>query len=127
MYGMHPQQEINKKLSKQGNLTRAWLTKGYQSFRRVGPRQRRQLRVWAAKIRGGGILADIQNSAADGPGAGEMIEQGFSVPAPDGPGQLGQILVEGSEHFQHGIFVAQEHVTPHGRVRRRDAGEVAEP
>ena len=30
-----------------------------------------------------------------------------------------------AEHFQHGFLVVQEHVAPHRRIGRRDAGEIA--
>ena len=71
------------------------------------------------------ILADLDDAAADGAGAGEMLEQRLAVAAADRAGELRQILVEGAEHFQHGLLVGEEHVAPHGRVGSRDAGEVA--
>ena len=71
------------------------------------------------------ILADLDDAAADGAGAGEVLEQRFAVAAADRAGELRQILVEGAEHFQHGFLVVQEHVAPHRRVGRRDAGEIA--
>ena len=39
--------------------------------------------------------------------------------------ELRQVFVEGAEHFQHGVFVGEEHVAPHGRIGRGDAGEIA--
>jgi hypothetical protein len=35
------------------------------------------LRVRAAEVEGGRILADLDNAAADGAGAGKMLEQRF--------------------------------------------------
>ena len=75
-----------------------------------------------AEVRRCGILADLDNAAADGAGAGEMLEQRLAVAAADRPGQFGEVLVEGAEHLQHGLLVVEEHVAPHRRVRRRDQG-----
>ena len=80
----------------------------------------------AAEIRRGRILADIDDAFADGAGAGELLEQRIAVALADRLGQRRDILVETSEHFQHRILVGEEHVAPHGRVGRGDAGEIAE-
>ena len=48
----------------------------------------RQIRVRAAEVGGGGILADLDDAAADGAGAGEMLEQRFAVAAADRAGQF---------------------------------------
>ena len=71
------------------------------------------------------ILADLHDAAADGAGAGEMREQRLAVAAADGAGELRQIFVEGAEHFQHRVLVGEEHVPPHGRIGRGDAGKIA--
>src|ERR1700739_4270419 len=84
-----------------------------------------QLRVRAAEIGRRGILADFDDAAADRAGTGEVLEQRLAVAAPDRARQLGQILVEGAEHFKHRILVGQEYVAPHDRIGARDAGEVA--
>ena len=55
-----------------------------------------------------------------------MLEQSLAVAAPDRAGQLRQIFLEGAEHFQHAVLVGEEHVAPHRRIGRRDAGEIAE-
>ena len=44
---------------------------------------RPQLRVRPAEIRRGGILADLDNAAADRAGAGKMLEQRLAVAAAD--------------------------------------------
>src|ERR1700733_16113025 len=84
-----------------------------------------QLRVRPPETGGGGILADLDNAAANRAGAGEMLEQRLAVAAADGPGELGEVLVEGAEHFQHRVLVGEEHVAPHDRIGGRDAGEIA--
>jgi hypothetical protein len=40
--------------------------------------------------------------------------------------QREEVLGEPAEHLDHRLAVVQEHVAPHGRIRSRDAGEVAE-
>ena len=62
----------------------------------------------------------------DGAGAGEVFEQRLAVVAADGAGQFREILVEGAEHFQHGLLVGEEHIAPHRGIGGGDAGEVAE-
>ena len=42
-----------------------------------------QLRVRTAEVGRGGILADLDDAAADGAGAGEMLEQRLAVVAAD--------------------------------------------
>ena len=86
----------------------------------------RQIGQWAAEIGRGRILADLDNAAADGAGAGEVVEQRFTVTATDRAGEFREVLVEGAEHFQHGLLVGEEHVAPHGRIGGGDAGEIAE-
>src|SRR5690349_363330 len=75
----------------------------------------RLLQRWLlpAEIRCGGILADLEDAAADGAGAGEMVEQRLAIVAADSAGELREILVEGAEHLQHRILVVEEHVAPH--------------
>src|SRR5512146_3160793 len=53
-----------------------------------------QLRVRAAEVGRGGILADLDDAAADGAGAGEMLEQRLAVAATDRARQLREVLVE---------------------------------
>jgi len=48
----------------------------------------RQWRMRPAEIRRRRILADLDDAAADGAGAGEMLEQRFAVVAADGAGEL---------------------------------------
>ena len=57
----------------------------------------------AAEIRRGGVLAGIDDGAADGAGAGEEIEQRVAVAAADRALQRAQILVEAAQHFQHRV------------------------
>jgi len=47
-----------------------------------------QLRVRAAEIGRRGILADLDNAAADGTGAGKMLEQRLAVAAADRAGEF---------------------------------------
>jgi hypothetical protein len=47
-----------------------------------------QLRVGAAEVGRRGILADLDDAAADGAGAGKMLEQRFAVIAADRAGQF---------------------------------------
>src|SRR6266851_6178949 len=75
-----------------------------------------QLRVRTAEVGRGRILADLDNAAADRAGAGEMRKQRLAVAAADRARQLGEVLVEGAEHFQDRVLVGQEHVAPHDRV-----------
>ena len=98
-----------------------------QSIRRIGPRQRlvRQLGMRPAEIRRRRILADLDDAAADGARAGEMLEQRLAVAAADRARQRRQVLVEAAEHFQHRVLVGEEHVAPHGRIGGGDAGEIA--
>ena len=42
------------------------------------------------------------------------------------PQRIARCLGKALEHLQHRLAIGQEHVAPHGRVRRGDAGEVAE-
>src|ERR1700722_17918131 len=84
-----------------------------------------QLRVRAAEIGCGGILAGLDDAAADRAGAREVFEQRLAVAAANRAGELREILVEGSKHLQHRILVGQKHVAPHDRIGSRDAGEIA--
>src|ERR1700744_2138424 len=84
-----------------------------------------ELRMWAAEIGRGGILADLDDAAAYRAGAGEMLVQGLAVAAPDRTGEFCEILVESAEHIEHRVLVGQEHVAPHRRVGCGDAREVA--
>ena len=70
-------------------------------------------------------LARFDDAAADRARSCEMIEQGLAVAAADRARQLREVFVEGAEHFQHRVLVGEEHVPPHGRIGRRDAGEIA--
>src|SRR5712692_9875510 len=53
-----------------------------------------KMRVRSAEVGRRRILADLDDAAADGAGAGEMFEQRFTVVAANGTRQLGEILVE---------------------------------
>src|SRR5947207_2101498 len=46
-----------------------------------------QIRMRAAEIGGGGILADLDDAAADGAGAGKMLEQRIAVAPADRAGE----------------------------------------
>src|SRR3546814_12607141 len=59
-------------------------------------------------------------------GAGEQLEQFVALAPADRALQRGQILGEALEHLEHRLAIGEEHVAPHRRVRRGDAGEVAE-
>src|SRR5882672_2870164 len=83
------------------------------------------MRVRAAEVGCGGILADLDDAAANGTGASEMLKQRLAIAAADRARQLGEVLIEGAEHFQHRLLVGEKHVAPHGRVGSSDAGEVA--
>ncbi len=80
----------------------------------------------AAEIGRRRILADIDDALADGARAREMLVQRLAVALADRLGQQRNILVEAAEHLQHRLLVGEEHVAPHGRIGRRDAGEIAE-
>src|SRR4051812_13104753 len=54
----------------------------------------RQIRVRPAEIRRRRILADLDDAAADGAGAGEVVEQRLAVVAADGAGEFRKILGE---------------------------------
>src|ERR1700680_941407 len=83
------------------------------------------MRMRAAEVGRSRILADLDDPATDGAGAGKMLEPRLAVAAADRAGELGEVLVEGAEHFQHRILVGEEYVAPHDRIGGRDAGEVA--
>src|SRR5260370_27169335 len=91
-------------------LNRPWL---FENEARVSVRLLPQLRVRTAEVGGGGVLADLDDAAADRAGAGEVPEQRLAVIAADRAGELGEILVEGAEHLQHRFLVGQEDVAPH--------------
>ncbi|MEH2587151.1 hypothetical protein V1273_000990 [Bradyrhizobium sp. AZCC 1721] len=59
-------------------------------MREAAPFSLRLLQRWmrAPEIRRGGILADLDDAAADGAGAGEMLEQRLAVAAADGAGEF---------------------------------------
>ena len=38
-----------------------------------------------------------------------------------------QLFGKAAQNIQHRLLVGQEHIAPHGRIRRRDAGEIAKP
>ena len=95
--------------------------RGREKSRRLLPK----LRVRATEVGRSGILADLDDAAADGAGAGKMLEQRLAVRATDGTGEFREVLVEGAEHLQHGLFVGEEHVAPHCGIGGRDAGEIA--
>jgi hypothetical protein len=59
-------------------------------------------------------------------GPGEVVVEHFAVRDADRALEGGQVLGEALEHFQHRVLVGQEDVAPYRRVRRGDAGEVAE-
>src|SRR5258708_23694666 len=94
-------------------LNRPWL---FENDAKVSVRLLPQLRVRAAEVGCGGVLADLDDAAADGAGAGEVLEQRLAVIAADRAGELGEILVEGAEHLQHRFLVGQEDVAPPGRI-----------
>src|SRR3546814_6039573 len=54
------------------------------------------------------------------------LEQFVALAPADRALQRGQILGEALEHLEHRLAIGEEHVAPHRRVRRGDAGEVAE-
>ena len=89
-------------------------------------RAERFRRMRAAEVGRGGILTDLHDAAADRARAREMIEQRVAVAAPHRARELREVLAELREHLQHGVLVVQEHVAPHRRIGRRDAGEIAE-
>src|ERR1700756_3778828 len=64
----------------------------------------RQMFMRPAEIGRGRILADLDDAASDGAGAGKMLEQRFAVIAADRTGEFRQILVEGAEHLQHSVL-----------------------
>src|SRR5689334_16472858 len=66
-----------------------------------------QRRLLPAEIRCSGILADLEDAAADGACSCEMLEQRLAIVAADGAGELREILVEGAEHLQHRILVVE--------------------
>ena len=66
----------------------------------------------------------LDDRAANGAGAGEQVEHRLPVACPDRP-RIASGRSEAVEHFQHRPPVVQEHVAPHGRVRRGDPGEIA--
>src|SRR5579862_4330624 len=80
----------------------------------------------AAEVRRGGVLAGVDDPAADGAGAGEEVEQRVAVAPADRALKRAQILAETAQHFEHRLLVVQEHVAPHRGIRRRDAREIAE-
>ena len=79
-----------------------------------------------AEIRCRRILADIDNSFADGAGADEMLEQCIAVALADRLGQRRNVFVEAAEHFQHRVLVGEKDVAPHGRIGGGNAREIAE-
>src|SRR5260370_33565218 len=83
--------------------------------------------VRAAEVGGSRILADLDDAATDRTGARKMLEQRLAVAAADRAGELGEILVEGAEHFKHRVLVGEEYVAPHDRVGGCDTGEIAKP
>ena len=56
----------------------------------------------------------------------ETVAQGIGFAAPDGALQGGQVFGKATENVEHRILVVKEDIAPHHRVRRGDAGEVAE-
>src|SRR5262245_51310702 len=82
--------------------------------------------VRAAEIGGRRVLPSLDDAAAYGSGAGEMLEQRLAVAFPDRFGQRRDVLVEAAEHLKHAVLVGEEDVAPHGWIRGGDAGEVAE-
>ena len=80
----------------------------------------------AAEIGGGGVLARLDDAAADGAGAGEVGVQVRPVAEADGALQREELLGEAAEDVEGRVLVGQEHVAPHRGVGGGDAGEVAE-
>ncbi len=103
------------------------LKRRYSTIRRIGPWQRVEHLggMRAAEVGRGGILTDLHDAAADRARAREMIEQRVAVAAPHRARELRQVFAELREHLQHRVLVVQEHVAPHRRIGRRDAGEIA--
>src|SRR5882757_5534682 len=64
-----------------------------EAIRPVSLRLLRQIRMRPAEIRRSRILADLDDAAADGAGAGKMFEQRFAVVAADGAGEFRKVLV----------------------------------
>ena len=81
--------------------------------------------VGASEIRRGGVLSLLDDAAPYGAGAREEVEQALSVVCFDHALQRLQISVEAAEHIEHGALVGKKNIAPHGRVRGRDAGEIA--
>ena len=80
----------------------------------------------SAEVRRGGVLAGLDDAAADGAGAGEVGVERVAVAHADGTLQDEELLGEAAEDVERRLLVGEEHVAPHRRVGGGDAGEVAE-
>ena len=56
-----------------------------------------------------------------------MLEQGVAIAFSDGFCQRRNVFVEAAEHFENGVLVGKENITPHRWIGRRDTREVAKP
>ena len=70
------------------------------------------------------MLAGLDNTAADFPGAGKQALQRLAVADANRALQPRQILRQAAQHFQHRLAIIEEYVAPHHRVRSGNAGEV---
>src|SRR3990170_7350540 len=82
--------------------------------------------VGAAEIGSLGVLARLDDGAADGAGAGEERFKRRAVVPPDHALERGEILREAAEHLQDRLLVVEKHIAPHDGILGGDAGEVAE-
>ena len=71
------------------------------------------------------VLPGLDDPAPDRTGMGKIVEKPVAVTGANGPLQGKKLFGEPTQDFQRRLLVGQEHITPHGRVRGRDTGEVA--
>ncbi len=71
------------------------------------------------------VLPLFKDAAAHGAGAGEMFKQRIAIVPTDRALHRRQVFRKALEHFQHRLFVGQEHVAPLRWVGRRNTGELA--
>src|SRR5262245_37793619 len=79
-----------------------------------------------AEIGSSRVLASLNNPAPRCTRLREELVQGLTLPEANGALQGRQILREAPKHLQYRLLVVEEDVTPHNRIGRSDAGEVAE-
>ena len=73
------------------------------------------------EVGSGIVLAFGDNRAADGAGAGELVEQCVAIAHADCALQRGQVLGKALEHFEHRVLVGKEHIAPRRRVSQGGA------